>query len=548
MNEKPTIEVEKVPIITKFIYTLGVLPTSYLMSMTYQEQVTWLCNYISQTLIPQINEDVEAIQELQNLFELLRTYVNDYFDNLDVQEEINNKLNQMVSDGTLTDLIKNYVDPIYETFEDRIENEITAQNAIISAIQNTVDSLSSGSPAGTYDTVTALTTADPDHSKIYVVLEDGKWYYYNSSNSTWTAGGVYQSTGLDASTGILKDLYDNIYVINAIDHSICFYPAPEYINRALNTSTGEISGSEQPTRATTKYLYIPDNATPSIEFNPEKYLIQTVCNYDINKSFIGTGYNGNNTAIDPSAKYIRVCCSKRNTSSNISTTEATNNVKIKFISTSNFLYNKVGLSLGDSIMHGSGNNGVGILDLMHDIYNCIVHDYSVGGACIEEIQDKSFINAQFSEALNDNVNPDFILLNGLSNDIVYGTLGNMSSSFDYTNMPFTNFTEALEHTIGRIKSYFPGVPMVYIIPHSSNARDYEDELDFGNRAREVCKKWSIPVADIYKDGNMTARIPEQLRLYTYYPTESGGTHPNKLCYEKIYIPLIVDILKSNFKY
>ena len=73
MNDKPKIEVEKVPIITKFIYTLGVLPSSYLMSMTYQEQVTWLCNYIQATLIPQINEDVEAVQELQKLYELLRT-------------------------------------------------------------------------------------------------------------------------------------------------------------------------------------------------------------------------------------------------------------------------------------------------------------------------------------------------------------------------------------------------------------------------------------------------------------------------------------------
>ena len=120
MNDKPTIEVGKVPIITKFIYTLGVLPTSYLMSMTYQEQVTWLCNYIQQTLIPQINEDVEAIQELQNLYELLRTYVNDYFDNLDVQEEINNKLDEMVSDGTIDDIIINKTP--FPELENRVEN------------------------------------------------------------------------------------------------------------------------------------------------------------------------------------------------------------------------------------------------------------------------------------------------------------------------------------------------------------------------------------------------------------------------------------------
>ena len=120
MNDKPTIEVGKVPIITKFIYTLGVLPTSYLMSMTYQEQVTWLCNYIQQTLIPQINEDVEAIQELQNLYELLRTYVNDYFDNTDFQQMVDNKIDEMVSDGTLSNIINQ---ELFTNLENKI-NEV----------------------------------------------------------------------------------------------------------------------------------------------------------------------------------------------------------------------------------------------------------------------------------------------------------------------------------------------------------------------------------------------------------------------------------------
>ena len=41
---------------------------------------------------------LEAYNELQN-------YVNHYFDNLDVQEEINNKLNEMATDGTLEKII-----------------------------------------------------------------------------------------------------------------------------------------------------------------------------------------------------------------------------------------------------------------------------------------------------------------------------------------------------------------------------------------------------------------------------------------------------------
>ena len=42
------------------------------------------------------------------------------------------------------------------------------------ATKTEVQAVASGSPAGVYSTVTALATADPDHSKIYLVLDDGK--------------------------------------------------------------------------------------------------------------------------------------------------------------------------------------------------------------------------------------------------------------------------------------------------------------------------------------------------------------------------------------
>ncbi len=109
MNEKPTEEIKKLPIITKFCMTIGELPTSYLMSLTYLEQVTWLCNFLEKTMIPALNQNAKAVEELQSLFELLRTYVNDYFDNLDVQEEINNKLDEMAESGQLTDIIAQYL-------------------------------------------------------------------------------------------------------------------------------------------------------------------------------------------------------------------------------------------------------------------------------------------------------------------------------------------------------------------------------------------------------------------------------------------------------
>lgn len=67
------------------------------------------------------------------------------------------------------------------------------------ATKTEVQAVASGSPAGVYDTVAALTSADPNHNHIYLVINDGKWYYYNTSTTSWVAGGVYQSSeNLDA--------------------------------------------------------------------------------------------------------------------------------------------------------------------------------------------------------------------------------------------------------------------------------------------------------------------------------------------------------------
>ena len=108
-NEELNIDVQKLKPFTRFIYTIGVLPTSYLLSMTYEEQLIWLCNYLKETVIPTVNNNGLAVEELQAKYIELKSYVDNYFDNLDVQEEINNKLDEMVEDGTLQEIIADYL-------------------------------------------------------------------------------------------------------------------------------------------------------------------------------------------------------------------------------------------------------------------------------------------------------------------------------------------------------------------------------------------------------------------------------------------------------
>ena len=94
---------------TRFCCTIGNLPTSYMESLTYEEQLIWLCNYLEKTVIPAVNNNAEAVKELQDLYVVLKDYVDNYFNNLDVQQEINNKLDAMAQDGTLTEIIASYL-------------------------------------------------------------------------------------------------------------------------------------------------------------------------------------------------------------------------------------------------------------------------------------------------------------------------------------------------------------------------------------------------------------------------------------------------------
>ena len=92
-----------------FCITIGNLPTSYVDSLSYYEMLEWLCHYLQDTVIPAVNTNADAVTELQGLYVELKNYVDTYFENLDVQEEINNKLDQMAEDGILQEIIESYI-------------------------------------------------------------------------------------------------------------------------------------------------------------------------------------------------------------------------------------------------------------------------------------------------------------------------------------------------------------------------------------------------------------------------------------------------------
>lgn len=155
-----------------------VLPLVYDDSLSYYELLCKVVDYLNKTM-----EDVETLNgdvtSLHAAYEKLQGYVNDYFSTLDVQEEINNKLDALAKDGTLTNLIKTYIDPL-----------IDAQNKKIVVLENRINAFES-LPDGS-------TTADAELIDIRVPA-----YGFNDNNNYPTAGDAVRGQ-----VGTLKDDLD----------------------------------------------------------------------------------------------------------------------------------------------------------------------------------------------------------------------------------------------------------------------------------------------------------------------------------------------------
>ena len=223
---------------TRFCMSIGAVPSSYLAGMTIEQQLLWFCSYLEKEVIPAVNNNAEAVEELQQLFTELHNYVEHYFDNLDVQEEINNKLDEMVESGELQELLtqqytelRTEVTGQINALDNEMDSKITALNnsltssinsvnsslttqiqdvaeeqdtlrinvtSRINEIDTKVENATSGSPL-----VASSTAGMTNTDRVYVNTTDGNWYYYDGDS--WEIGGVYQSSGIaDGSIDIAK--------------------------------------------------------------------------------------------------------------------------------------------------------------------------------------------------------------------------------------------------------------------------------------------------------------------------------------------------------
>lgn len=124
-----------------------VLPLVYDDSLSYYELLCKVVDYLNKTMedVDHMNTDMDTLytnfQSFQEgtfrIYNELVQYVNNYFENLSVQNEINTKLDQMARDGTLTllmtpvmsDLISTWLDENIGPTTPAIDKTLTVENA-----------------------------------------------------------------------------------------------------------------------------------------------------------------------------------------------------------------------------------------------------------------------------------------------------------------------------------------------------------------------------------------------------------------------------------
>lgn len=94
-----------------------VLPAVYDDSLSYYELLCRVVKILND-VIKQFNDNVDNYNKLNAAFIELKAYVDNYFSELTVTEEVNKKLDSMAADGSLATLLSKYTTRVYNTVAD----------------------------------------------------------------------------------------------------------------------------------------------------------------------------------------------------------------------------------------------------------------------------------------------------------------------------------------------------------------------------------------------------------------------------------------------
>ena len=205
-----------------------VLPIVYDDSLSYYELLNKMVVYLNNT-ISDVAAMEDNVQALHDAYAELESYVNNYFNNLDVQAEINTKLDQMASSGALDSLLEPFVTAqLPDVVDAQIDEVVAAQ------IDNSV--------AGQIDSSVASQIAQPTATAVTAWLGE----HVNPVGSAVVVDDTLTISGAAADAKVTGDRIENIedFWLMSNNEVQTFYGLGNFQHYGLNTDGSFITNQK----------------------------------------------------------------------------------------------------------------------------------------------------------------------------------------------------------------------------------------------------------------------------------------------------------------
>lgn len=153
--------VEKAPNVPCFVtYCATLIPTVFDNSLSYYEALCALAKWMQDNLVNVVNNNAAVTEQYIKLTEELQSYVENYFENLDVQDEIDHKLDEMAAAGTLQEIIASYLEANVAWTFDTVADMKLATNLVDGSYAMTLGFHAIGDGGGALYKITDTGTAN----------------------------------------------------------------------------------------------------------------------------------------------------------------------------------------------------------------------------------------------------------------------------------------------------------------------------------------------------------------------------------------------------
>ena len=214
---------------------------------------------------------------------------------------------------------------------------------------------------------------------------------------------------------------------------------------------------------------------------------------------------------------------------------------------------------GDSITESRLNessvayNGGAYPKIISDLTSSTYVNYAIGGATLASATGGHRV---VDNITNMDADADVVIFSGGINDYWQNIPLGTYTEDDFTGtVDKTTVCGALESIFRQAINKWCGKPILFVITHkilntafNNNTQGYSFS-DLHDAIVNICKKYSIPYYDCFKDGGLNAYIDIMNTTFLTAGTSGvpDGCHPNAQAYERYYVPQVISLINNNLK-